>query len=102
VSHRKLVARCARTPHSFGHQHPTSGRAFAEADILLSKELFRQAVLQRAPLVASMYQTWRERRDGAMSADFFLDLLDERFPGEEAETSSSCMPTPNIGAFPLR
>jgi NitT/TauT family transport system ATP-binding protein len=62
-----------------------SGQAFAEADILLSKELFRQAVLQHAPLVASMYQTLREKRDGAMSADFFLDLLDEHFPGEEAE-----------------
>jgi NitT/TauT family transport system ATP-binding protein len=62
-----------------------SGRAFAEADILLSKDLFRQAVLRHAPLVASMYQTLREKRDGAMSADFFLNLLDEHFPGEEAE-----------------
>jgi NitT/TauT family transport system ATP-binding protein len=62
-----------------------SGQAFAEADILLSKGLFRQAVLQHAPLVASMYQTLHEKRDGAMSADFFLDLLDEHFPGEEAK-----------------
>jgi NitT/TauT family transport system ATP-binding protein len=62
-----------------------SGQAFAEADILLSKDLFRQAVLKRAPLVASMYQTLREKRDGTMSADFFLDLLDEHYPGEEAE-----------------
>jgi NitT/TauT family transport system ATP-binding protein len=32
-----------------------------------------------------MYQTLREKRDGTMSADFFLDLLDEHYPGEEAE-----------------
>ena len=42
-------------------------------------------MLQHAPLVASMYQTLREKRDGAMSADFFLDLFGEHFPGEEAE-----------------
>jgi NitT/TauT family transport system ATP-binding protein len=62
-----------------------SGRAFAEADILLSKDLFHQAVLGHAPPVASMYQTLREKRDGAMGVDFFLDLLDEHYPHDEAE-----------------
>jgi NitT/TauT family transport system ATP-binding protein len=66
-----------------------SGRAFAEADILTSKDLFRQAVLTHVPLVASMYQTLREKRDGTMRVDFFLDLLDEYFPHEEAERQLS-------------
>jgi NitT/TauT family transport system ATP-binding protein len=62
-----------------------TGRAFAEADILISKDLFRQAVLAHAPLIASMYQTLREKRDGTMRVAFFLDLLDEHYPREEAE-----------------
>jgi NitT/TauT family transport system ATP-binding protein len=62
-----------------------SARAFAEADILTSKDLFRQAVLAHAPLVTSMYQTLREKRDGTMGVDFFLDLLDEYYPSQEAE-----------------
>jgi NitT/TauT family transport system ATP-binding protein len=62
-----------------------SGRAFAEADILTSKDLFRQAVLGHAPLVGSMYQTLREKRDGTMGVDFFLDLLDEHYPHDESE-----------------
>jgi NitT/TauT family transport system ATP-binding protein len=42
-------------------------------------------VLAHAPLVASMSQTLREKRDGTMGVDFFLDLLDEHYPSEEAE-----------------
>jgi NitT/TauT family transport system ATP-binding protein len=62
-----------------------SGRLFAAADILTSKDLFRQAVLAHAPLVASMYQALRGKRNGTMRVDFFLDLLDEHFPHAEAE-----------------
>ena len=62
-----------------------TGRAFANAEILPSKELFRQQVLARVPPVASIYQTLREKRDGRMRADFFLDILDEHFPPEEVE-----------------
>jgi NitT/TauT family transport system ATP-binding protein len=32
-----------------------------------------------------MVQTLREKRNGSMRADFFLDLLDEHFPHEESE-----------------
>jgi NitT/TauT family transport system ATP-binding protein len=61
------------------------GRAFAEADILRSKDLFRQQVLAYAPMVAAMDRALRETKDGTMRADFFLDLLDEHFPIAEAE-----------------
>ncbi|HEY7294328.1 MAG TPA: nitrate/sulfonate/bicarbonate ABC transporter ATP-binding protein [Dehalococcoidia bacterium] len=62
-----------------------AGHAFAEADILRSKKLFRRQVLQHAPLVASIADTLRQKRDGTMRAGFFLDLLDEHYPPAEAE-----------------
>lgn len=61
------------------------GRTFAEADILTSKEIFRQQVLTHAPLVASMARTLREKKDGQMRADFFLDLLERRYPTPDAQ-----------------
>lgn len=61
------------------------GRDFATRTILRSKDLFRQQVLQRVPMLVSMLQTLREKQNGSMRADFFLDLLDEHFPHAEAE-----------------
>ena len=61
------------------------GRDFATTTILRSKDLFRQQVLQRVPMLVSMLQTLREKQNGSMRADFFLDLLDEHFPHAEAE-----------------
>ena len=60
-----------------------TGREFARASILESKTLFRRQVLERAPLVATIYQTLRESR--TMVADFFLDILDEHYADEEGE-----------------
>ncbi len=61
------------------------GYAFADADILTSKEIFRQQVLQNVPLVATIYHTLQEKGNHAMRADFFLDILDEYYPAEEAQ-----------------
>jgi len=60
-----------------------AGREFARASILESKLLFRRQVLERAPLVTTIYQTLRQSK--TMVADFFLDILDEHYPDEEAE-----------------
>ena len=60
-----------------------AGREFARASILESKNLFRRQVLERAPLVATIYQTLRQST--TMAADFFLDILDEHYPDDEAE-----------------
>jgi len=60
-----------------------AGREFARASILESKLLFRRQVLERAPLVTTIYQTLRQSK--MMVADFFLDILDEHYPDEEAE-----------------
>ncbi len=62
-----------------------AGRRFADADILRSKELFRQQVLTHAPMVEAMDRALRETKDGNLRADFFLDLLDEHVPVAEAE-----------------
>ncbi|MFQ3567147.1 MAG: AAA-associated domain-containing protein [Aggregatilineales bacterium] len=58
---------------------------FADADILSSKEIFRQQALVNAPLVATIYQTLQEKGNHEMRADFFLDILDEYYPEEEAQ-----------------
>jgi len=57
----------------------------ATTTILRSKDLFRQQVLQYVPMLVSMVQTLREKRNRSMRADFFLDLLDEHFPHAETE-----------------
>ncbi len=60
------------------------GRTFAETDILTSKEVFRQQVLEHAPLVTFIYQTLQQKENRSMQADFFLDILDEHYPEEDA------------------
>ena len=62
-----------------------AGRKFAEADILASKEIFRQQALARVPQVASIHEALKEKHDGRMKADFFLDILDEHFSLKEAQ-----------------
>lgn len=61
------------------------GRDFATTTILRSKDLFRQQIVERVPIIVSMVQTLGEKQNGSMQADFFLDLLDEHFPPEESE-----------------
>ena len=61
------------------------GQDFATTTILRSKDLFRQQALHNVPVLSSMAQTLREKKSQSMRADFFLDLLDEYYPHEEAE-----------------
>lgn len=60
------------------------GAAFAEADIQTSKAIFRQQVMAHVPMMNTIVQTLRVKRNGAMRGEFFTDLLDEHFPPEEA------------------
>ncbi|MBV8601967.1 MAG: nitrate/sulfonate/bicarbonate ABC transporter ATP-binding protein [Candidatus Eremiobacteraeota bacterium] len=60
------------------------GRDFATATILRSKELFGRQALIHAPIVATITNTLRQKEDGSMRADFFLDLLGDYYPKEEA------------------
>jgi NitT/TauT family transport system ATP-binding protein len=60
------------------------GRDFATTTILRSKDLFRQQVLQRVPIVETINKTLASKENHAMKADFFLDVLDEHYPRDEA------------------
>lgn len=61
------------------------GQDFATTTILRSKDLFRQQVLAHVPVLNSILQTLREKRNGSMRADFFLDFWNEHFPPTEAD-----------------
>ncbi|MFN3926577.1 MAG: nitrate/sulfonate/bicarbonate ABC transporter ATP-binding protein [Pseudanabaenaceae cyanobacterium] len=61
------------------------GKDFATTTILRSKDLFRQQVLAHAPMLVSIVETLREKRIGSMRADFFMGLLEEYYPRNEAE-----------------
>ncbi|MBX3010381.1 MAG: nitrate/sulfonate/bicarbonate ABC transporter ATP-binding protein [Caldilineaceae bacterium] len=60
------------------------GRQFALADILTAKDIFRQQVMAHVPFARTIYQTLQEKSDHSMRADFFLDILDELYPTEQA------------------
>lgn len=61
-----------------------TGRRFADAEVEEARVIFRDQVLERAPLVRTMYEALRQSRSGRFHDDFFLDILDESFSEEEA------------------
>jgi NitT/TauT family transport system ATP-binding protein len=61
------------------------GRDYATTTILRSKDLFRQQVLAHAPIIATIAATLNEKANKSMRADFFLDILDEHYPADEAK-----------------
>ena len=60
------------------------GRAFAEADILRRKELFRAAALENIALIRQITRSLQEKTDHSLPDTFFEDLLDEHFSEDEA------------------
>jgi NitT/TauT family transport system ATP-binding protein len=60
------------------------GKQFALTDILQSKEIFRQQLIANVPFAITIYQTLLEKSNRSMGADFFMDILDELYPSEEA------------------
>lgn len=60
------------------------GRAFADAGIDQRKQIFREAALERIPLLRHIQSALRSKTDHALPAEFFRDVLDERFSDEEA------------------
>jgi len=61
-----------------------SGRQFAGADIQESKAIFREAVLQRVPLVRRIERALRHSTDGTLREGFFLDLLHNHYSHDES------------------
>jgi NitT/TauT family transport system ATP-binding protein len=62
-----------------------AGRAFAEADILHRKELFRTAALENIALIRQITHSLEARADHTLPDGVFEDLLDEHFSEEEAK-----------------
>jgi NitT/TauT family transport system ATP-binding protein len=61
------------------------GRAFADADILTRKVLFRQAALKGVQLLRLIDQTLHAKSNHTIPIDFFEDVLDEYFSKKEVE-----------------
>lgn len=62
-----------------------AGRAFAEADILRRKELFRAAALENIALIRQITRSLEARADHTLPDGVFEDLLDEHFSEDEAK-----------------
>ncbi len=59
------------------------GRAFAESEILIQKELFRKAATEHVLLLRQITRALDNKGDHTVPEEFFLDLLDEVFSDEE-------------------
>jgi NitT/TauT family transport system ATP-binding protein len=60
------------------------GRAFAEADILTRKLIFREAALKHVTLLRQIEHALRAKSDHTLPDDFFIDILEKHFSEEEA------------------
>jgi NitT/TauT family transport system ATP-binding protein len=61
-----------------------AGAAFARADILMRKVLFRKAALENVMLLRQIHQTLTSKSEQTISHEFFIDILDEYFGHEQA------------------
>jgi len=61
----------------------SEGAAFAEADILTRKVLFREAVLKHVAILQCIASVLRAKTDHSIPEEFFHDILDEHFSQDE-------------------
>jgi NitT/TauT family transport system ATP-binding protein len=61
------------------------GHEFAGAGVDRSHEMFGEQLLARVPFVATVVETVRQRKEGGVRKEFFIDILDEHFSEAEAE-----------------
>jgi len=59
------------------------GHAYAQAEILLQKELFRKAALDHVLLLRQISRALANKSDHSVSEEFFLDMMDEQFSEDE-------------------
>jgi NitT/TauT family transport system ATP-binding protein len=60
-----------------------AGKTYAEASIEQRKEIFREAALGRVPLLRQIQTALCAKSDHALPAEFFRDILGERFSADE-------------------
>ena len=73
------------TSHHGDNTLTPGGKVFAEADITERKRLFREAILAHVTLLQQVRRTLESKADGAMTLEFFRDILDEHFPENEVQ-----------------
>jgi len=61
-----------------------TGERFAGADIQRSKEIFREAALERVPIVRRIQRALAHSSDGTLREGFFLDLLHSHYSDAES------------------
>ena len=61
------------------------GTEFAQASQVRSKEIFREQVQQRVPLIQTMIEALRDKKNGQVKSGLFLDILDEFYSEKEAQ-----------------
>ena len=49
------------------------------------KDLFREQFVKNVPFVSTVVETLRAKKNGKVSKEFFVDILDEHFSNVEAE-----------------
>jgi NitT/TauT family transport system ATP-binding protein len=60
-----------------------NGAEFANSEILRQKELFRDAAQTNVLLLRQIRRALESKSDHTVPEDFFLDMLDEQFSGDE-------------------
>jgi NitT/TauT family transport system ATP-binding protein len=62
-----------------------AGREFATANVHRSHEIFKEQLLEHVPFASTAMEAVTQKKDGRISKEFLLDILDEHFSAAEAE-----------------
>ena len=62
-----------------------AGKEFATADVHRSHEIFKEQLVANVPFVTTVTEALSQKKNGRISKDFLLDILDEHFSATEAE-----------------
>jgi NitT/TauT family transport system ATP-binding protein len=62
-----------------------TGANFANSEIRLQKELFREAALENILLLRQIRRALETKSDHTVPEEFFLDMLDEQFSADESQ-----------------
>jgi NitT/TauT family transport system ATP-binding protein len=62
-----------------------TGTAYANSEILIQKELFREAATEHVLLLRQIRRALDQKSDHTVPEEFFLDMLDEQFSEDESQ-----------------